>query len=214
MREIKLSPELADRMGRIYEEMASRYAQVATQLQLSCDGCPDNCCDSYFQHHTFIEWGYLWLGFCQLPEAQQADILERSRLYVAGCEQAVERNERPQIMCPLNEHGRCVLYRHRLMVCRTHGVPATMQRPDGQRLNFPGCFHCQELVEQKFSQQQSAVPQTDRTDLLRQLAMLENDLMDGARRLYPRIKLTIAQMLIKGPPLVAIRHCERDRSSQ
>lgn len=214
MKEVKLTLDLAGRMGQIYEEMEKGYEQVAAQLRFSCDGCPDNCCDSYFQHHTFVEWGYLWQGFCQLPEAQQTEILERSRLYIAACEQALARNERPQIMCPLNEEGRCILYAHRLMVCRTHGVPATMQRPDGQRLNFPGCFRCQELVEQTIphhSEAQSLLPRVERTLLLRRLAMLENELMDGRRHLYPRIKLTIAQMLVKGPPMIATPHCERVR---
>jgi hypothetical protein len=208
MKEVRLSPELAERMGRIYEEMERGYEQVAAQLQFSCDGCPDNCCDSWFQHHTFVEWGYLWLGFCQLSEMRQAEILERSRLSVAACEQAIARNERPQVMCPLNDNGRCVLYAHRLMVCRTHGVPATMQRPDGQRLEFPGCFRCQELVKQTFADA-SEIPRAERTLLLRGLAMLENELMDGKRHLYPRIKLTIAQMLVKGPPMIAMPHCER-----
>lgn len=212
MKEIRLNHDLAARMGQVYEEMERGYEQVAAQLEFSCNGCPDNCCDSYFQHHTFIEWAYLWLGFCQLPESQQGEILQRSRLSIAGCEQALARNERPQIMCPLNEKGRCLLYAHRLMVCRTHGVPATMQRPDGQRLTFPGCFRCQELVERTFpleSGAQSQVPRTERTLLLRRLAMLENELMDGNRRLYPRIQLTIAQMLVKGPPMVETPHCER-----
>jgi hypothetical protein len=208
MKEVQLSLDQVSTMRQIYEDMERGYEQVAAQLQFSCDGCPDNCCDSYFQHHTFVEWGYLWLGFRQLPLTRQAEILERSRLYTTACEQALAGNERPQVMCPLNENGRCILYAHRLMVCRTHGVPATMQRPDGKRLDFPGCFRCQELVKKKFVDE-SEVPHVDRTPLLRKLAMLENELMGGKRHLYPRIKLTIAQMLINGPPSVATPHCER-----
>lgn len=209
MKEVQLSLDQVRSMGQIYEEMEKGYEQVAAQLQFGCDHCPDNCCDSYFQHHTFAEWGYLWLGFCRLPETRQAEVLERSRLYNTVCEQALARNERPQAMCPLNESGRCILYAHRLMVCRTHGVPATMQRPDGKRLDFPGCFRCQELVRETFTHE-SAVPRAERTLLLRKLAMLENELMGGKRHLYPRIKLTIAQMLVNGPPRVAAPHCERE----
>lgn len=208
MKEITLNLDLAARMEQIYGEMEKGYEEVATQLQFSCDGCPDNCCDSYFQHHTFVEWGYLWLGFRQLLQAQQEEILERSRLYIAACDQALALNERPQVMCPLNEKGRCLLYAHRLMVCRTHGVPATMQRPDGRRLNFPGCFRCQEIVKKSFASE-SVTPRAERTSLLHGLAMLENELMDNKRHLYPRIKLTIAQMLVKGPPSIATPHCER-----
>ncbi len=208
MKEVQLSLDQVESIRQIYEEMERGYDQVASQLQFSCDGCPDNCCDSYFQHHTFVEWGYLWLGFRQLSETRQAEILERSHLYNTACEQVLARNERPQVMCPLNENGRCILYTHRLMVCRTHGVPATMQRPDGKRLDFPGCFRCQELVKKTFTHE-SEVPRADRTPLLRKLAMLENELMGGKRHLYPRIKLTIAQMLVNGPPSVATPHCER-----
>ncbi|MBU0663512.1 MAG: hypothetical protein KJ990_03095 [Proteobacteria bacterium] len=213
MKEVKLTADLAGRIRQIYDEMEKGYEQVATLLQFSCHGCPDNCCDSYFQHHTFVEWGYLWLGFRQLPERQQEDILERSRLYIAACEQSMARNDRPQVMCPLNENGLCILYAHRLMVCRTHGVPATMQRPDGQRLNFPGCFRCQELVKETFAHESEA-PRTERTKLLRSLAMMENELMDGKRHLYPRIQLTIAQMLVNGPPSIAVPHCERKNSAE
>ena len=98
MKEVKLNLDLAARMRQIYGEMEKGYEQVATRLQFSCDGCPDNCCDSYFQHHTFVECGYLWLGFGQLPESQQEEILERSRLYIDACEQALARNERPCLL--------------------------------------------------------------------------------------------------------------------
>jgi hypothetical protein len=209
MKEVTLSDDQAGRIKKIYEEMEQGYEQVAKELRFSCDGCPDNCCDSWFQHHTFVEWAYLWKGFRQLPEERQSAILELSRLFIVKSEEVLARNERPQIMCPLNENGRCVLYGYRLMVCRTHGVPATMQRPDGQRLDFPGCFRCQDLVKKMFAAVSRAVPRAERTLLLSRLAMLENELMDGKRHLYPRIKMTIAQMLVNGPPKIAIPCCER-----
>ena len=201
MKEVVLTPDLAERILQLYEEMERAYAQVAEQLDFSCDGCPDNCCDSWFQH---------WEGFRQLPPTKQEEILERSRHYVVVSDQALAKNERPQVMCPLNEKGRCVLYTHRLMVCRTHGVPATMQRPDGQRLDFPGCFCCQEVVRRTNNDSDmSQVPRMERTLLLRELVKLENELMDGKRHLYPRLKLTIAQMLVAGPPKITTPYCER-----
>lgn len=211
MNEVKLNSDLAGRMQKIYKEMEQSYDQVAAQLHFSCDGCPDNCCDSYFQHHTYVEWAYLWQGFRELSESEQADIIERSRKYLSICEQALSRNEQPLAMCPLNQKGRCILYTHRLMVCRTHGVPASMLRPDGQRLNFPGCFRCQEHVKKNFHHESEA-PKVERTHLLRELAMLENELMGGKKHLYPRVKLTIAQMLLKGPPTIAAPHCERNKN--
>ena len=208
MKEIVVAGPLLHRLGRIYGEMETEYNRVAVQLEFSCEGCPDNCCDSYFEHHTYAEWSYLWLGFRQLPAEEQQEILQRAEAYQRACEAALAREERPQVMCPLNRKGRCILYPYRLMVCRTHGVPATMTRPDGRRLNFPGCFRCQELVKVRY-QNEEGVPRMERTPLLRQLAMLENDLMEGRRHLYPKIRLTIAQMLLQGPPSIPTPHCER-----
>jgi hypothetical protein len=111
-------------------------------------------------------------------------------------------------MCPLNQQGLCVLYSYRLMVCRTHGVPAAMTRPDGRRLNFPGCFRCQELVAGR-AERQEGVASMERTPLLRRLALLENDLLEGRRHLYPKVRLTIARMLLQGPPFITTPHCER-----
>ncbi len=208
MKEVVLSDELSEEMRRIYEEMASSYDVVARSLNFSCDGCPDNCCDSYFLHHTYAEWAYLWKGFCELDEARQEELVERSKQYILECEKAEARGERPQVMCPLIDEGRCSLYTYRLMVCRTHGVPASMRRPDGQTLNFPGCFRCQKIVKKKFVHDSQA-PHVERTPLLQRLVAVERKLMGEKLHLYPRVKLTIAQMLLKGPPAIATPHCER-----
>jgi hypothetical protein len=206
MKEIALKDALLLRMQRLYQEMEAEYDRVAALLGFSCQACPDNCCDSYFEHHTYAEWSYLWLGFQQLSEEKQQEILQRAKGYQQACEAAMARDERPQVMCPLNENGLCILYTFRLMVCRTHGVPATMSRPDGVRLNFPGCFRCQELVQQ---QHQEEAPHMERTLLLRQLAILENDLLEGKRHLCPKVRKTIARMLLEGSPSIPTPHCER-----
>ena len=208
MKEVLLSDALSEEIRKIYEEMESEYAEVARALKFSCDGCPDNCCDSYFLHHTYSEWAYLWQGFRKLDEARQQELMDRSRQYILECEKAEARGERPQVMCPLLDDGRCTLYSHRLMVCRTHGVPASMRRPDGQTLNFPGCFRCQEIVKKKFVHDSQA-PHVERTPLLQRLVGVERELMGEKLHLYPRVKLTIAQMLVNGPPAIPTPHCER-----
>lgn len=105
-------------------------------------------------------------------------------------------------MCPLNNNGLCMLYEHRLLVCRTHGVPARMTRPDGQELQFPGCFRCQEIVVEEYQEQQA--PYVARTPLLYALAALENQLLGGRRHLYPKVRMTIAEMLVNGPPTLLL----------
>jgi len=211
MKEVQLSPSLMVRLKKLYEEMEASYDNVAIQLEFSCQDCPDNCCDSYFLHHTYAEWSYLWFGFGLLPAQKQKLILDQSHQYIQGCRLAESKGERPQLMCPLNENGLCILYPYRLMVCRTHGVPASMTRPDGQLLNFPGCFRCQEIIEDQYIQAEQS-PRMERTKLLSELVMIENDLFNGRRHLYPKVKLTIAEMLLKGPPTIDTPHCELSKN--
>ncbi|PIE59327.1 MAG: hypothetical protein CSA32_04625 [Desulfobulbus propionicus] len=199
MGELFLSPELSCEIREIYETMERSYEEVATQLPLTCQGCPDNCCDSFFQHYTYSEWAYLWEGLRKLDDALLDKIIKRAKRYVAESEQLLRQGIRPQLQCPLLEEGLCSLYRHRLMICRTHGVPATLIRPDGQHLRFPGCFRCQEIVVDKYSSETDA-PAMDRTVLYRRLVQLETRMLGTIRHLYPKVKLTIAEMIVNGPP--------------
>lgn len=190
-----LTPELAARLAALYQRMESAYDRVAGELAFSCTGCPDNCCDSFFLHHTVSEWSYLWLGLAALPSAQQAGIRGRAERYLAGAAAALTRNERPQILCPLNEQGLCSLYRHRLMICRMHGVPSAMTRPGGEKQSFPGCFRCQQLTAGR-----EKLPEVERTQLYRELAELERELLTTVKWPGGRVKMTIAEMILAGPP--------------
>lgn len=198
MKELHLSPTMIVRMEEIYTEMEAAYDLVAKDLQFSCEGCSDNCCDSYFLHHTYAEWSYLWLGIDELPRQKQKEALDKAHAYIITAESAMQRGERPQVMCPLNENGLCMVYKYRLMVCRTHGVPAQITRPDGKTICFPGCFRCQELVKQNGGNS----PVVERTAMLTKLAFLEQEYLGNKRHLYPRVKLTIAEMLVKGRPMI------------
>ena len=199
MKELFLPPELSCEMKEIYASMVTAYDQVAEAITLTCDGCPDNCCDSYFLHYTYSEWAYLWEGIRRLKDEHLDRIMRRARDCVEQSRAMILRGERPQIMCPLNEDGRCGLYAHRLMICRTHGVPATLTRPDGQLLRFPGCFRCQEMVSTAYPVDTDA-PAMDRTVLYQRLAQLESRFLGERRGMLPKIKLTIAEMIVNGPP--------------
>ncbi len=207
MKEIILSERQLQELEDIYRQLQVQYRKVAEELDFSCSGCPDNCCDSYFQHHTYTEWAHLFMGFMQLEPARQELILEKARQHLQQSERQLAAGQRPQVMCPLNDEGLCTLYGHRLLVCRTHGVPAKMTRPDGQRLQFPGCFRCQEIVEARHDGQPPC--RVERTPLLRRLALLENELLENRRHLVPRVKMTIAEMLVKGPPAIPRPQCEQ-----
>jgi hypothetical protein len=176
--EIFLHHELSSQVAELYRDMEAAYDQTAGALGFSCSGCPDNCCDSYFLHHTYTE-----------------RLSEKAAGYVVASEAALARGERPVIMCPLNLDGLCALYPYRLMICRLHGVPSSMTRPDGRKLNFPGCFRCQEEVKKDDS-----VPFLDRTGFFKRLVDLELKLLAKRRAAAPKVKLTIAQMIVMGPP--------------
>jgi len=190
-----LQPELAAKIADLYSRMEQAYDLVARQLDFTCDGCPDNCCDSYFLHHTYVEWGYLWVGLLELAPERRKGIETRAAEYGAASEQALARNERPQRMCPLNEEGRCGLYLHRLMICRMHGVPSSLTFPNGKVQKFPGCFRCQEIVGDR-----QAVPSVERASLFRELVALEQELLGEKQGQLPKLKKTIAEMILAGPP--------------
>ena len=192
-----LDPEISKKIAELYARMEEAYDEVAQVLAFSCAGCPDNCCDSFFLHHTYVEWAYLWEGLNSLPQERLAELTGRAAHYVTESEIMLARGERPVVMCPLNDNGLCSVYSHRLMICRMHGVPSSLTRPDGKKLRFPGCFRCQEMVGDR-----EDVPTVDRTDMYKELVALETALLGARRHILPRVKLTIAQMIVKGPPKI------------
>ncbi len=195
MREKSSNTIIFKRLSLLYSEMERAYDLTANQLGLSCRDCPDNCCTSYFLHHTYIEWAYLWEGLRSYSDKKQQRFLERATDYVNETKAMPAEGGNVSIMCPLNENGFCRLYEYRLMICRMHGVPNSFVRPDGKKLSFPGCFRCQEL----YSESQT-VPVLDRTDFYRNLANLEMEFLEQKTRILPRMRLTLAEMIMRGPP--------------
>ena len=185
---------LFSRLKRLYADMEAQYDRVARQIGLDCRGCPDNCCVSYFQHHTYIEWAYLWQGLQRSEPSFRERVLAQAKEVLGHYDAALQRGQKPEIMCPLNEDGRCVLYPYRLMICRFHGVPNQVTLPDGSRRQFPGCIHCRRKTEGLLR-----VPVLDRTPAYIQLATLERTFTKNLPQL-PKVDLTLAEMLVQGPP--------------
>jgi len=187
----KLTPKAAFRkLAAIYDRMVDRYNEVAGPIGMKCDGCTDNCCLSFFQHHTYVEWAYMWDRLEQVKAQAQT--------YVDQAQMALARGERPHIMCPLNideDQGICGLYKHRLMICRMHGVPNQLRKPTGQEIRFPGCYRCQELTGGM-----DDPPSVDRTPLYMDLVKLEMQFVGKNLRMLPKVDHTIAEMIVLGPP--------------
>ena len=83
-----------------------------------------------------------------------------------------------------------------------------MTRPDGQALKFPGCFRCQEIIQEEYKNE-ADVPFMNRTELLGRIAALESELLGGKRHLFPKVRRSIAEMIADGPPRIDKPFCER-----
>jgi hypothetical protein len=189
--------QLFEELARLYADMERSYAETASRIGLSCSQCTDNCCVSYFQHHTYIEWAYFWEGLSACGEQRKEAIQGLAEDYLRRARERLEQGLRPNIMCPVNESGWCSLYGFRLMICRLHGVPNLIRMPNGTVRSFPGCAVCQELTRDR-----NDVPRLDRTPFYHRLAGLEKRFLGSRYGKMPKVNLTLAEMIVQGPPRI------------
>lgn len=180
----------AIRVRDLYGRMGTAYDQAAACYGFTCNGCDENCCEERFYHHTLSEF------LCLMKGVQTFDDDTRQKIYAKAREvkELYRRHDAEgraqRVICPLNRDGLCGLYEYRMMICRLHGVPYRMRRPDGAVTRGGGCHKIDwDLLDEK-----SSACMLDRTDLYRELSAIEIDL----RQLLGfghRINMTIAEML-------------------
>ena len=177
------------RLRTIFKAMDAAYDRAAAAYGFHCTGCKENCCMTRFHHHTLLEHLLLKDGLTALSaRARQAAINRAADV----CRQSTVGDPRaaaPRIMCPLNLTDRCLTYAYRPMICRLHGIPHELHRPNGEVLYGPGC--------EAFSKQcgrQRYVP-FDRTTYYRELAALEGELRQ-ASAFADKIRMTVAEMVV------------------
>ena len=173
----------------LFEQMDRAYDAAARNSGFVCNGCRDNCCLTRFYHHTLVEYLYIKSGLEEIGPQALADVKIRA---MAALEQTakMEQDQKPgRVMCPLNTAGRCMLYAHRPMICRLHGISHALRRPDGRLQTGPGCddFYAQCGASKE--------AQLDRTPFYVAMAKLERQLRQ-ALGFYQKIKMTIAQIII------------------
>ncbi len=220
------------RLRDLYARMEQAYEQTAAAAGLTCNGCQTNCCTSFFQHHTYVEWAYLWRGLQGLAPSRRKAFVQRAEAYVREVQRCLTMNVPPSAVCPLNEDGLCALYAYRLMICRMHGTRNVFTLPDGRQQVFPGCARfvtlpcaaapgespeatakdsAQTLYPQPEAQppaepttqpSPAECPTLDRTPFYKELAELELALLRRVGRPLPRVNLTLAEMIVQGPPKI------------
>ncbi|GAB6905128.1 hypothetical protein JCM12296A_09620 [Desulfosarcina cetonica] len=182
---------LLDRLERLFQNMDRAYDAVADRYGFHCDGCVDNCCQTRFYHHTLLEMLYLQEGLRTLAGDPLRDIRDRAQAVNQQMAAADQAGSSARIMCPLNQDGRCRLYPHRPMICRLHGIPHELHRPDRGIIRNPGC---DAFFEQCRKQGKTDYIPFDRTPFYREMATLEKKLRHETGY-AKKIKLTISQML-------------------
>lgn len=170
----------------IYSSMDRAYREVEAFYGFDCQGCRDNCCSTYFFHYTIAEYLYLLQGFSSLPDEIKDEVLQRAK-------EMCDSRQKENYLCPLNFQGRCALYSHRTMICRLHGLPFEVHRPDGRRDEGTACSKFEEERARK------ALPyrRIDRTPFYTDLANLERELREEIGYAQ-KFKKTIAEMLRDG----------------
>lgn len=168
-------------MDRAYDRAADRYGFI-------CRGCEDNCCRTRFFHHTFLEYFYLYEGFQRLEPDQADRVIENAGSVIRAMSRAGQTGGVFRKMCPLNHDGRCLIYVHRPMICRMHGVPHELQKPGQEKQLGAGCGYFME----RFGTENYAP--FDRTPFYIKMAGLESELKKTLM-IPDRIKMTVAQMV-------------------
>ncbi len=186
--EIDIGNYLEELYG-VYRDIDRAYQEVARRYDFSCQGCEDNCCRSVFYHYSLIEYFGVLEGFDALPEDSRNEALHRARDYVAELNRMRTRETEMKRMCPLNFDGLCIIYEHRPLICRVHGVPGILRHPLKGTRAFSGCQRFEKLHG-------SDIPHPlDRTEFYTKIATIETRLRAEMDYML-RFQKTIAEMLL------------------
>ena len=143
-----------DRLQLTFADMDRQYGTAAEYYKFHCNGCEDNCCRTRFYHHTYLEYLYIHAGLNKLGPQIQQEIQSRAAVVCRETAKADEKTMPVRLMCPLNFDGRCILYRHRPMICRLHGVSHELRKPGQNVIRGPGCkmfdLRCSDKGYRKF----------------------------------------------------------------
>jgi Fe-S-cluster containining protein len=172
----------------LYGQMDLAYAKAARAAGFLCEGCADNCCRTWFYHHTVVEIAYLARAFEELSPQLRQKAAEKAQLALLARAGHDPDSGPFFFLCPLNEGGRCLVYEARPMICRLHGTAWRLGLPQGKWQHGPGCGE----FEKVWQGREKGV--LDRTPLYRELAALEQALRREGK-ITAKVKASIAQLV-------------------
>lgn len=183
-------PHFREKLAMLYQVMDSAYRAASDFYGFNCSGCEDNCCQTRFYHHTYLEYFYILDGYELIERRKRIGIKERAQ---AVCKESAEADEKEipvKLMCPLNRDSVCRLYPYRPMICRLHGVPHELNIGGQGIRRHPGCDYFMRRFKDK------SYFKFDRTGYYMEMANLEKAFRHSAG-VTDKIKMTIAQMIDK-----------------
>ena len=118
---------MAEEIFRNYQKLLNKVDEFSSRIiqryrkNISCGyGCSD-CCQQKLNLLP-LEYSFLQKGFSLLPEPMKKIVRNRA-------DQGLE----DYTSCVLLDHGACVLYERRPIICRTHGLPLFITEGDKER---------------------------------------------------------------------------------
>ncbi|MBF0259829.1 MAG: hypothetical protein HQK62_13525 [Desulfamplus sp.] len=181
--------------------MDTAWDKTASLYGFQCNGCDESCCETEFYHHTLIEKTYLLHGLSQMPPPAVIAAKKRAQKVCTKRNIATKKGGNIRVMCPLNQDGKCIIYRFRPMICRLHGIPHELSKFENNSmkdplisykpgaLTSPGCKAGSELFSSGY------IP-FNRTPFYMEMAEIEKEYQKSVGTIT-RNRQTIAQMLIK-----------------
>ncbi len=183
--------EIFVRLEKLYSKMDIAWNKIALLYGFECNGCNENCCETEFYHHTLVEKNYLLKGFKQLSAPSIIFAKKWAKKVCTKRDLAAKKGESIRIICPLNLDGKCILYKFRPMICRLHGIPHQLRKPDSLTLFSPGCNAGAHLFDAK------GYIEFDRTPFYIEMAAIEKEYLTSIIGKITRNRQTVAQMLLK-----------------
>ena len=181
--------QFIERLKSIFAGMDREYSRAAEHYVFDCTDCTDICCQTRFYHHTYIEYLLIQEGMKTLDPDVQSEVASRAGKVVRQAAELDKAGKPVRLMCPLNFEALCILYPHRPMICRLHGIPHEFRNGAGQRVQGPGC----ETFDQRCSSMQYF--RFDRTPFYREMAALEKEFRQTSG-INAKIRMTIAEIIL------------------